>query len=212
MRAKAARLIATTGAVLGWAALILQLILLIRLIQSQGGTLLEAVWRFVGYFTILTNIAAAAVLTYAAMRPDRRYGLSDPRVALSVTVALAMVGIVYSAVLRALWSPQGWQKIADVTLHDIAPVVFVFFFLFRGHGPLRWRDSAYAVVMPTAYVAYAFARGAANGWYAYDFLDPSKLGVVQVSLNIAGLTLAFLAVALVLIGLTRLTDGSRKGL
>ena len=53
------------GKVLGWAALILQLILLIRLIQSQGATLLEAVWRFVGYFTILTNIAAAVVTVVA---------------------------------------------------------------------------------------------------------------------------------------------------
>jgi hypothetical protein len=207
MRAKATRLIATTGAVLGWAALILQLILLVRLIQSQGGTLLEGVWRFVGYFTILTNIAAVAILTYAALRPDRRYGLGDQRVALSVAAAIAMVGIVYSLVLRALWSPQGWQRIADAALHDITPVVFVFFFLFRMHSSLRWRDSAYAVVLPAAYVAYAFVRGAADGWYAYHFLDPSKLSIVQVAANTAGLTVAFLVVALVLIGLTRLTSG-----
>ncbi len=118
-----------------------------------------------------------------------------------------MVGIVYSLVLRALWSPQGWQRIADAALHDITPVVFVFFFPLRRHGSLRWRDSAYAVVLPAAYVAYAFVRGAADGWYAYHFLDPSKLSIVQVAANIAGLTVAFLVVALVLIGLTRLTSG-----
>jgi hypothetical protein len=161
--------------VLGWAALIIQRIVLVALIRSQGGTLLSGVWRFVGYFTILTNIVAAAVLTHAAVRPENRYGLVHPRLELSVAAAIATVGIVYSAALRDLWKPQGWQKIADVALHDVTPIVFVLFFLLRRYDTLRWRDSVYAVVIPLSYVAYALARGAADGGYACHFLDPSKL-------------------------------------
>ncbi len=42
------------------------------------------------------------------------------------------------------------------------------------------------------------ARGAADGWYAYWFLDPSRLAPAQMALNVVGLSLAFGAMAAVL--------------
>ena len=204
MRLTVARAVAIVGAVLGWAVLLLQLVLLIDVFQAGGGTLLGGVWRFLGFFTVLSNILAAAVLTHAAVKPGTTSGLGDSRVELSVATAMAIVGIVYSVLLRALWDPQGWQRVADVALHDALPVIVVLFFLLRGHGGLRWRDSAYALIFPLSYCAYALVRGAADGWYAYPFLDPTKLSTAQMAVNIAGLTLGVLMVALTLIGLAKL--------
>jgi hypothetical protein len=48
------------------------------------------------------------------------------------------------------------------------------------------------------------ARGAMDGWYAYDFLDVVKLGAAPVALNCAGLGAAFLVMAIVLAGLDRI--------
>jgi len=203
-RERIARVAAIAGAAVGAAALVLQLILLAEVIRGQGGSLLSAVWRFLGFFTLLTNIAAVSVLAHAVLRTGSRRGLGGPRVELAVATAIAMVGIIYSLALRELWSPEGWQKIADIILHDAMPVIFVLYFLTQGHASLRWRDAAYALVMPAAYCAYALARGATDGWYAYPFLDPTRLSAAALAGNAAGLTLVFLACALLLVGLAKL--------
>ena len=190
------RTLATIGALLGWAALVTQLSILIGNIQDQGGTWFLAVWRFFGYFTILANILVAIVFTGAALLPDRRSGFADTRVRLPIATAIAMVGLVYSMALRHIWSPRGWQKVADIVLHDVTPVLFlVFCVLVSGSSSLRFRDAVYALVLPFAYVVYAFLRGAMDGWYAYYFLDPTKLSLGQLTLNAAGLLLAFWVVA-----------------
>ena len=68
---------------------------------------MAAVWRFFGFFTILSNLAAACVMTHAALRPQARRGLGAPRAGLLVASAMAIVGIVYSIALRALWTRRG---------------------------------------------------------------------------------------------------------
>jgi hypothetical protein len=187
-RASLARAFAAVGALVVWAALALQFYLLLG---KLGGL---AVWRFVGYFTILTNILVAVMLTSAALRRSR----GAARFELAVATAIAIVGIVYSLLLRQIWDPQGADKLADAMLHDAAPLVCVAWFLLRPRRRLGVADVAAALIFPLLYVLYALARGAADGWYAYWFLDPHRLGVAQMALNIAGLTLAFLAVAAVL--------------
>ena len=134
MRPRLAHILAIVGACIAWAALtLLQLFVLIQIFRTQGATALQAAWRFVGYFTILTNIAAALVLTRAVMRRENTHGLSSPHIELAVATSIAMVGLVYVVVLRPLWDPQGFSKVADALLHYITPVIFVVYFLLRGH-------------------------------------------------------------------------------
>lgn len=196
--------IAAAGALLGWAALAVQLALLIRRVEAQGGTLAGAVWEFAGYFTIWSNIVAASLFSWAVFRRDRPE--PNPRMELAAAVSMAMVGIIYSAVLRALWHPQGVQKMVDASLHDIMPVLSVAFFLLRANARPIWKDSVYALIFPLIYCVYACTRGAFDGWYAYPFLDAGKLGAVHLILNIAGLALAFWVMALVLTGLAGLIN------
>lgn len=181
------RLIAVFGALLGWFALLLQFSLLP----------VPSLWQFLGYFTIWSNIGATFLLTQAALRPVPQ----DRRIGLAFAVAIGMVGIIYSAVLRSLWHPQGWQKIADMSLHDVMPIVFVVFFLLGRNQGLRWRDAGYALILPLAYCVYALVRGSIDGWYAYPFLDAGKLGAGALARNIAGLATAFLLMALLVLAI-----------
>ncbi len=210
LRISAANYIAVIGAVLGWAALALQLGLLIAIHQGQGGTALDAIWRFVGYFTIWANIAVASLLTRAALGALHYRDPGNSPAELAVATTIAMVGVVYSVLLRNAANPQGWGKVADVALHDVMPVVFVVFFLLRPATTLRWRDSTYALILPAAYCAYALVRGALDGWYAYPFLDAGKLGAGQFALNAVGLGIAFWIMAIALIAVTRRIDDAAK--
>ena len=180
-----------------WSAVLLQLYLIIGKMTSEGATVLAAVWRFFGFFTILTNIAVALVATAMVFRNVNAV------TRLSTVSAIAFVGIVYSVALRAMWQPTGWQAVADHMLHDATPVLFVVVWLLSGHGTLRWRDAAWAIVAPVAYCIYALIRGAGDGWYAYWFLDPSKLDVMRLSGSIVALSVSFVILALVFIAIDK---------
>lgn len=198
MRDRLARSLAAFGAVIGWAALTLQFVLLARTLAAEGGGLPLAAWRFLGFFTILTNIVAAAAMTQTALRYERRAGLAAPRGELAAATAIGMVGLVYTLLLRATWDPKGLQKFADIALHDATPLVALSVFLLRRRPALRIGDVGFALVMPVGYVVYALARGAIDGWYAYYFLDPRRMTASQMALNIVGLAVAFLVLAFAL--------------
>ena len=203
MRETGARVLAGLAALVGWVALVLQLVLLVGTFQSDGRSAVAAVWRFFGFFTILSNLAAACVMTHAALRPQARRGLGAPRAGLLVASAMAIVGIVYSIALRALWDPQGLSKVADTLLHDVAPVLVVLAFLVRPQH-VAWRDAGAALVVPLVYCGYMFGRGALDGWYPYPFLDPNQLAMPQLAGNTVALAIAYGLVALVLAGAARL--------
>jgi hypothetical protein len=188
---------ALVTALTAWSMLGLQLGLTLQLMTAQG--IGAALWRFLGYFTILTNLGVALVASAMAARP----ALAGPRVRLATASSILFVALVYSVALRGIWNPTGWQAVADHGLHDVTPLLFLVAWLLAGHGALKWRDALWALVPPLAYCLYAFARGAADGWYAYWFLDPHKLGPLQLAGSIAGLAAAILVIALALTGLDR---------
>jgi len=190
--------IASLAALAAAAGLALQFALIVKVMGEQGVGPLAAAWRFVGYFTILTNLAVAFVGAAMAMRPAS--ALAAPRARLAMASAIAMVGLVYSAVLRDLWSPAGWQAVADHVLHDATPPLFVLAWALAPHGALAWRDVWAGLAAPLAYCVYALARGAVDGWYAYWFLDPTALTYLQIGASVVVLTAAFAAVAVIFIG------------
>ncbi len=82
-----------------------------------------------------------------------------------------------------------------MVLHDVTPILFVLFWALTPHGELKWRDLRWALIPPALYLAYALARGAVDGWYAYWFLDPSKQGMGEFGLSIIGVLAVFAVVA-----------------
>ena len=204
MRGPAIRIIAAIAALSGWAGLVLQFWLLI---SAMG--FVDGLWRFVGFFTILTNILAAVVATAVALGGDK--GLGGARARLMAATSILMVGLVYSLALRALWSPTGLQKVADVLLHDATPLVWLALWLFAPHPRLAWREIGWALVLPTFYVVYAIGRGMMDGWYAYWFLNPAAQSPVELLVSISVLLCAFVLMAAALIWVDRrLANSARK--
>lgn len=199
----AARWIAGAGALIGAYGLYLQFVLLYVDMTAHGVSPLAATWRYFAYFTILTNCFVTLVMARAALSPARLIGLNAPRVELMAVISILFVGIVYNLLLASRWNPQGWQKLADVIVHDAVPVIFALFWLLRPHGSLKWRDAAFAAIWPFAYAAYGLARGALDHFYPYFFMDPSTTPWPQVLMNMAGLVVAFMIGAFLLIALSR---------
>ena len=195
-RASVVRIIAALAALVGWAGLLLQLWLLTRNMGVANG-----LWRFLGFFTILTNLGAAAVATALAL--GRTQGFGGGRARLMAATSILLVGLVYSVALRALWNPAGLQKVADVALHDATPLLWLVLWPLATHTRLDWREIGWALLGPFLYVVYAMARGAIEGWYAYWFLNPSAQSRAQLLLSICVLLGAFAMVAAALVAVDR---------
>jgi hypothetical protein len=67
-------------------------------------------------------------------------------------------------------------------------------------GKLKWVHAVQWLVYPTCYLVYTLIRGV----YPYYFIDVDKLGVQQAVLNMVLLTIAFVVLGLLLVGLDKL--------
>lgn len=193
-------------AALAWFGLGLQLLLSLRLVVAQGGTLLGGLVVYLGYFTVLTNLLMALSLSLALLRPTSAAGrwCRRPGVATAVAVSIALVGLTYHLLLRHVWDPQGLQKVADVTLHYALPLLGVLHWWLAvpparmaWHAPLAWS------LWPLAYLGYALLRGLWLGTYPYPFIDVAALGYPHTLLNALGLWAVFLLVGAAFVAVAR---------
>jgi hypothetical protein len=200
------RSFAAVAAVIGWLALGLQLLLTIRLTNADGQGTLAGVGIYLGYFTVLTNLAAALALTAAAQgrrgRPIRFFARADVHTA--IAMAIIVVAMIYHLLLRQLWQPHGWQVVGDDALHTLMPLLFVLhWWLAVPKADLRWPRVFVWQIYPAAYFVYVLARGAMNGWYPYPFFDVGTLGYPRVLGDAFGVLLVFIVVGLLLVALAR---------
>lgn len=198
--------VSATIALLGWGALVLQFVLIVLSTQASGEGGWTGAIRFFGYFTILTNILVAAIgsAPWLPERPRRR--LSRARVQAGAATYIAMVGIVYTLILRHTWDPQGLQRLADSVLHYLQPVLYVVCWLaFAEKTTLRWRDVPVWLLFPLIYLGITLVSGALSGWYPYPFIHAGELGYGRVLVNIAALIGAFIVLGLVVLAVARLS-------
>lgn len=188
-------------ALVGWVALALQLGIIVVKMAEIGQGWGAALWRFLGFFTVLTNLFVAVVATAIALCPAGR--LAHPRPRLMAVVSIVLVGIIYALLLRNVWHPTGWQAVADHMLHEAVPLLFLATWVLAGHGQVKFADALWAMAPPVLYLAYALARGEADGWYAYWFLDPAKLGDVRMAQNAVVLAVVFFLTALIFVAADR---------
>lgn len=174
-------------AIITWFALMLQLYVLL----NNGGSILN----YFSYFTILTNLLVA--ISFTVPSPF----FSKPEVRAGITLYIAIVGMVYSLLLRHLWKPAGWQLVADTLLHDVVPLLAVLYWiLFVPKGKLKWVHALQWLIYPTCYLIYTLLRGV----YPYPFIDIDQLGVEQAVLNMIYLGIAFVVLGFGLVGIDRL--------
>lgn len=185
---RAARWVAAVLAVVAMAGLVLQYLLFVGQVGIGLGS-----WRFVGFFTILSNAGIAAIA--AAVALGRHGRLTGTTARLAGLTAIITVGFVYSLLLRSLWNPTGLQKLVDAALHDITPILFALLWALMPHGELKWSDMKWALAPPALYLAYSMVRGAFDGWYPYYFLNPAQQSPAELAMGIFGTLLVFAVIA-----------------
>ena len=200
------RALSTTAALLGWFALTLQLILTIGMALDNGRGVPAALWRWIGYFTITTNLLVAITLTAKAVGAQgalsRFFGRPD--VHSMTAMSIVIVSLIYNALLRQLWHPHGWSQFANLLLHDVMPALFlIHWWVAVPKQSLHWRPIGFWLLYPAGYFAYAMVRGTVDHWYPYPFIDVATLGYPQALINAVLILLAFAAVALLLMALAR---------
>jgi len=198
---------------LSWIALILQLYLSIRMSLANGSGVLHGIWMYFAFFTILTNLIVAFVLTLPVVAPATRMGRLCARADTIAGVAanIALVCVAYNLLLRHVWSPRGLQLLADELLHDAIPIVFIVFaWLVATSAAESWRGRVRWAAWPVIYFMYAMGRGMATGFYPYPFVNVDALGPARVLGNAIGLLAGYFAIAAVLTAAERLRPRARS--
>ena len=198
------RAYAACVALLAWSALAAQLWLTIGVVLAQGRGLMMGLVVFFGFFTVLTNLLAALVMTGHAAGPNyaafRR--AASPVVMTTTAAAITMVGSIYFLILRHSWKPEGAQFWADVALHYFMPALVVMFWVWTVPAKsIRWKDTPWLFVYPLVYLVYVFVRGEMVQLYPYPFIDVLEIGYRAALLNAAGIMLAYALVVGLFCGL-----------
>jgi hypothetical protein len=166
---------------------------------AHQGHVLATLWRLGHFFTIISNLALALAMTMIALG-----GRVSPFIQSGLTLAILLVGIVYTVLLRGLHPLTGHALLADHLLHYVSPVAMaVYWLLFTPHGKLRWKDPICWAVFPSIYFVYVIARGLGGDSYPYPFIDLRKLGEVQTAINALGIAAGFVLCGFVLVGIDR---------
>jgi hypothetical protein len=161
--------------------------------------LILTLWTLARFFTIISNLALAVVMTMVAL--GRRV---SPVVLGGLTLAILLVGIVYRTLLAGMHPLSGLPLIANYCLHDVSPLAMAaYWLLFVPRGRLRWSAPWWWSLFPLAYFLYALARGRLDGHYPYPFIDVGKLGWLQVALNSGGIAMAFVLAGFALVWIDR---------
>lgn len=183
-------------AALAWFGVLLQLVLSLRLAQATGQSIADGLVAYSGYFTVLSNLLVALVAS-AGLLATRGF-LASGSLRGCATTAIVLVGIGYHVLLRQVWDPQGWQRVADYALHYAVPLAsLAYWLLFPPRRPLALLAPLAWLLYPLAYFAYVMVRGEVLGSYPYYFIDVTRLGYGAVLANALGFLAGFVAMGFV---------------
>lgn len=191
-----ARSVHLVVAVVAWAAVVLQLVLVLLgsavLVEEDPPGRAESVYRFFAYFTIQSNLLVALTSTVLARDP----ALDRPgwRVArLAGLVGITVTGLVHFFLLRPLLDLDGADWVADKLLHMVVPVLALAAWAVVGPRPrIGVREAAYALCWPLAWLVWTLVVGEVDGWVPYPFLDADAEGWAAVAVVSVGITALFL--------------------
>lgn len=168
--------------------------------------------NFFSYFTIHSNLLAAAVLLWAVWRLGSASAARDVLRG-AATLYLSITGVVYSLLLAE--EEARLQLIipwVDVVLHRVTPLVMIFDWLIHPPAsPPARRHAMLWMIYPLTFMGYTLVRGPLVGWYPYPFLNPARVGGgFGVAAYCAGITLVALVFAWVVVMLGRRKRWGRR--
>lgn len=154
----------------------------------------ERLFDWVTYFTILSNVVVAVVLTMLIARPsvfDRQdtTGAVWRALRLDSVLMITITGLVYNLLLAEA-GKSGWDLLSNTLLHWVLPLLTPIVWIIAGpRGLITLRTIGLAMVLPLLWAGFAVVRGLTVGAYPYPFLDVEANGLPAV--------LAFVSVILV---------------
>jgi hypothetical protein len=154
-------------------------------VPGGDDTVLERFLDWTTYFTILSNITVAVVLTVLLLRPglftrDNGTGMLWRALRLDTVLMITVTGVIYNLML-AEGGQSGWGLVSNTLLHWVVPLLTVIIWIIAGpRGLIQGRTIPAALVLPLLWAAYALIRGQAVGAYPYPFLDVSSNGLASV--------------------------------
>jgi len=200
------------GAGIGWATLVAQYGLAAS--NAEHANLAAATISYISYFTILTNFLVVLAFTAPLLAPTTKLHrfFTKPAVRAAIALYISFVAVVYHIMLRDLWDPQGLQLITDISLHTVLPIMYVLDWVFLSpKRSLRFAQIPYWLVYPCLYGVYTIMRGALSGIYPYPFLNVTELGLVGVTINMAGFLALYVIGGAVFITVGRRLPHPRDG-
>lgn len=131
-------------------------------------------FNFFGFFTIQSNLlAAAALILTAALCLLGRAAPAWLELARAATTGyMIVVGLVYNTLLTGL---AGGVELpwANTVLHVLFPVYcLVDWVVFADRGRQPWRRLWVVLIYPVLWCVVVLVRGATDGWVPYPFLHP----------------------------------------
>lgn len=151
-------------------------------------------------FTVQSNLVLGLVLVVSAARTRARLPEWWDHLLGALTFYLVMTGIIYAVLVappdEPWWSwDMYWPQLAH---HRLAPLFIALDWLLvtkTVHG--KWSRPLAWLSYPSAFLIYSWIRGGIDGWYVYDFLDPTlEGGWLAALMTTAQVLVAFLLIAL----------------
>lgn len=173
------RYFAVIGLVLGSLATAISFYTNIPEQMGEGRSLFGAMFHFFSFYTNWTNILL--VLIFLDLFKGFS-GLSSPVTCVTGLSSIIMVMIVYHFLLSATHHPVGIDKVTNVIMHYIVPVIFTLFWITCRHiGDLNWSDLYKFILFPMAFLVFTYVKAAITAEYPYDFLNYNLNGFSGVA-------------------------------
>lgn len=196
--------LAGATAAIGWTALGIDFVRSMVHSLAIGRSWPQALFLYFHFFTVITNVGIASLMSLTALRLAARRPLPTTPVYGAALVYILVTCATYELMLRNQWRPQNLQFVTDIVIHDVVPALTLLFWLgFAPREGARWRDALWTLVYPAAYFMMTLIAGAAGEGYPYSFFDVDKLGMTSVLVTAAVFLAIFYGLSLVTIALSK---------
>ena len=157
------------------------------------------------YFTTLSNIVAALVVTILIFRPTSTSPVLRV-LRLDSVIMMTVTGLIFNLLLNS-GTHTGADWWSNSIQHVWGPIVTVAVWLIAGpHGWIRSSTIFAALILPLAWLVYALVRGSVTGAYPYNFLDVPVKGMASVLSFVAVLVVFAIVLGYIMMAVDAVMD------
>lgn len=176
---KTSKYFALLGLILGSLATAISFYTNIPEQMELGRNIFGSIFHFFSFYTNWVNILL--ILIYVDLFRGFS-GMSSAIMGVTGLSSIIMVMVVYHFLLSATHFPEGVDKVTNVIMHYVTPVLFTLFWITSRHiGALQWRDLYKFTFFPMAFLVFTYLKAAITSEYPYDFLNYSLNGFSGVA-------------------------------